>query len=254
MVQSDWMNRVFLAVRTKAIRGPDVAVAAVLRECMDNTTTEAWPGRQRLAKDSGFSVRSVEGSIRRLEAAGLLRVQRSKGTHNRYWAAFPPAQEVRSNGAISARSEVVHTGAGGAPVVAQEVRHNGSTSAGGAPVVAQEVRHTGAGGAPELLKELTVDPSFGYSRGNPQAPPTKPPGRPAGRPAGQQSAFVQPVAPPPVTTPPPPHGEDRAAAAARLTAEARQHLDEGMAVKAQTKRERQRARRAANRAALGRTG
>ena len=58
----------------------------------------AWPGLRLLAQESGMSCEAVLENIRRLEAAGLLRVERrGSGRSNRYALADgPSAQESRA--------------------------------------------------------------------------------------------------------------------------------------------------------------
>lgn len=62
-----------------------------------NANGSGFPGRQRIASWCSLSDRAVDGAVRRLEAAGFLWVERSKGRKsNRYHALLPPtANEVR---------------------------------------------------------------------------------------------------------------------------------------------------------------
>jgi hypothetical protein len=61
-----------------------------------------FPGRQRIAWLCSLSDRAVDGAVRRLEAAGFLRLERSKGGNskpNHYFALMPEtANELRRSG------------------------------------------------------------------------------------------------------------------------------------------------------------
>lgn len=71
-----------------------VLVAYTLSTYM-NRNGEAWPSKETLAKGCrlGAGKRAVDKAVDRLEAAGFLMIQRSKGrSSNRYLATFPTAQ------------------------------------------------------------------------------------------------------------------------------------------------------------------
>ena len=48
-----------------------------------------WPGKARLAADTGYSVRTMDRAVRRLEQAGLVDVRRRPPAPNLYTARLP---------------------------------------------------------------------------------------------------------------------------------------------------------------------
>lgn len=100
------------AVRAAPLDRTAKLVALVLSTYFGARRLTAWPARARLARDCGLSVRSVEQAVRRIEAAGLLKVVRSTGGRrsNLYAACMPEANELRRSSLPAAN----RTGSGGA--------------------------------------------------------------------------------------------------------------------------------------------
>ena len=73
-------------------------VAFVLSTYMARNGNGAYPSRRTIAKGAGIGVRAVDAAINRLEAAGLLAIERSKGhTSNTYAAAGIPRTKDHVN-------------------------------------------------------------------------------------------------------------------------------------------------------------
>jgi DNA-binding transcriptional MocR family regulator len=68
--------------------GPAKAVAWALAARM-NGDNACWPSKTRLCEDCGFSVRTVDRAVRRLEIVGLLKVRRRPPAPNVYMACTP---------------------------------------------------------------------------------------------------------------------------------------------------------------------
>jgi DNA-binding transcriptional MocR family regulator len=67
--------------------------------------TTAWPSQTTLARQTGFSERSIRRSASELEAAGLLRIERRSGTSNVYELLVPAGH----SGVESQTGHTVHT-------------------------------------------------------------------------------------------------------------------------------------------------
>jgi DNA-binding transcriptional MocR family regulator len=61
----------------------DVRVLGALASYSDDSAKPCWPSQERLAKQLGFSTRTVSRSVGRLEAAGYLAVLRAKPERDR---------------------------------------------------------------------------------------------------------------------------------------------------------------------------
>jgi DNA-binding transcriptional MocR family regulator len=76
------------AIRDTQLDGTTKAVAQALAVRM-NGDNACWPSKPTLAQDCGFSVRTVDRAIRRLELIGLLKVRRRPPASNVYIARLP---------------------------------------------------------------------------------------------------------------------------------------------------------------------
>lgn len=97
----EWRN----AIRASPLDRTAKLVALMLSTYFGAHELTAWPGRKRLAADCGLSVRSVEQAVKRVEAAGLLKVVRSLGGRrsNLYAACLPEANELRPDADFAAK-------------------------------------------------------------------------------------------------------------------------------------------------------
>ena len=81
-----------------ALPGPVKCVAFALSLHMNERGGSCYPGEKRLARESGFSIRTVRNALTVLRDAGLLEITVTKGRVNRYKAlapvAAPPRQEM----------------------------------------------------------------------------------------------------------------------------------------------------------------
>ena len=110
-------------------------VLLVLADCHNDETGRCFPGLAYLGKVTGLGRRTIQGAIQKLEAAGIIRVQRGAGARSSSYTlpseAFPD-QRTRRTGELPA-----------------PVQHKHPTSADGAPLVAHVMHYGGAPAAPK---------------------------------------------------------------------------------------------------------
>lgn len=154
------------------ITGPRKAVLIALAEHA-NDQAECWPTVSRLVLFSGSSERTVRTSLKELEVAGLIRVNRSGGhTVSRYLLVLnsAPAADLIANMESPKGRKLKSNGAGGAVVSARGAPLPTETTVQGAPKNGAPAADNGAGGAangapaaPKPLKPLLtlIEPSGG---------------------------------------------------------------------------------------------
>lgn len=91
------------AIRDMPLDGTTKAIAWALAARM-NGDNACWPSKPTLAQDCGFSVRTVDRAIRRLEIVGLLKVRRRPPAANVYIAHLPRQLPRHSDGVTPSHS------------------------------------------------------------------------------------------------------------------------------------------------------
>ncbi len=84
MKQHEWR----WAIRDMPLDKAAKTVAWALASRM-NKRGSCWPSKSRLVEDTGYTIRTVDAAVRRLEIAGLLEVRRRPPAPNLYMARLP---------------------------------------------------------------------------------------------------------------------------------------------------------------------
>ena len=152
------------AIADSELPPPARHVALALSLYMNERGASAFPGGELLAKDTGYSLRTVRAMLKLLETTGYVHVVFRGGSPagGKRQASVYQASVPGTTSEGAAPVEISTTGAGDAPVntSTSEPYSSVQTGAGDAPVHLTTV--TGAGAAPQLSKNSsreTPDPT-----------------------------------------------------------------------------------------------